>query len=53
MKKYSRHPLNEKDGIGLIMPISDAIEENDEKLVEFAVGGLCNATLGRYLSLQR
>ena len=24
----------------------DALEESDEKLVEFAIGGLCNAALG-------
>ena len=32
------------------MSISDALEENDGKLVEFAVGGLCNAVLGRDLT---
>ena len=32
------------------LSISDALEENDEKLVEFAVGGLCNAVLGRDLT---
>ena len=29
------------------MHFLDALEETDEKLVEFAVGGLCNAALGK------
>jgi hypothetical protein len=29
---------------------SDALEEQDEQLVEFGLGGLCNACLGEIFS---
>jgi len=30
----------------------DAVDETDEKLVEFAIGGICNCCLGKYILLE-
>lgn len=36
----------------MIYIILDCLDESDEKLVEFGIGGLCNICFGKYIYLK-
>ena len=36
----------------LVYILIDAVDETDENLVEFAIGGICNCCLGKYILLE-